>query len=247
MSKVIVGGLQKSITFLIVLSFFIQYMIHTDNRFSFFNPQSGATHSSASEGSNEIQEFNEAIPFTLHHEGGLVDDKNDKGGMTKYGISFTYLHSLLAHHPQLLSQFSLKSIFQVTPAVIKKLTKQEAVNIYYNEWWKKYHYGLINKPSIATKAFDYSVNMGATPAIKLLQVACRTENPAPSVNVNGKLDDATLSYINALNTQQTVQLLHDFNAAVAKHYVGIAKKHPSDKKFLPGWLNRVNDNKGLFA
>ena len=190
-------------------------------------------------------EFNQAIPFTLRHEGGLVNDKADKGGITKYGISMVYLRSLLAHKPQLLSKFSLTSTHQIKPSVIINMTKQQAIQIYYDQWWKKYHYGSINKPCIATKAFDYSVNMGASRAIKLLQIACRNKAGSPSVAVNGNLDNATVQYINSLNSAQTKQLLFAFNGAVGNHYRDIVKHHPASSKFLSGWLRRANDNNGL--
>jgi hypothetical protein len=155
-------------------------------------------------------EFYKAIPFTLRHEGGLVNDKADRGGITKYGISYTYLRHLLAHNTKLLS--ALSSTHTISPAIIKHMTKRQAIRtiikhmtkrqairIYFTQWWEKYHFGSIKKQPIATKAFDYAVNMGASPAIRLLQTACRHKAGSHAILVNGKLDQRTTEYINNLN------------------------------------------------
>jgi lysozyme family protein len=273
MSKVILGWLGEIMTFTLVFLFSLNYLANTDMISSFpniihkpqaaignpFEPiksrlivssdatQQAVAHAPVANFLTDKEEFNNAIPFTLRHEGGLVDDKADRGEITKYGISFVYLRHLLAKNHQLLSKFSLNNISQVNGSVIRHMTKQQAIQIYYTQWWEKYHYGLIKKQAIATKAFDYSVNMGAHTAIKLLQIASRNEAGYPSVVVNGKLDHATIQYINGLNATQTKQLLFAFNKAVANHYRNIVKHHPADRKFMLGWLRRANDNRGLIA
>ena len=59
--------------------------------------------------------FKEAVKIILKHEGGYVNDKDDPGGETKFGISkkaFPYLN-------------------------IKEITIQDAEDIYYEHYWKK--------------------------------------------------------------------------------------------------------------
>lgn len=192
--------------------------------------------------SNYLKEssFKSAVSVVIQHEGGLVDDKSDRGGITKYGISYRYLQSA-AHQPQVLSELSLTNSAQVTPLTIKKLTLQQAMNIYHTQWWQKYHFGHLSDQAIATKVFDLSVNMGETQAIKLLQVACKKEAGSP-ILINGQLDNQTVQSINSLNKTELHQLLYAYENAVSNHYMQIAKAHPSDKKFLSGWLHRAHDN-----
>ena len=40
------------------------------------------------------QRFIKAIQYVLEHEGLLNDVKNDKGGITNYGISLSFLKTL---------------------------------------------------------------------------------------------------------------------------------------------------------
>ena len=90
-----------------------------------------------------MADFNLAIPIVLENEGGLVDNKNDPGGLTKYGISRRAYPSL----------------------DIKNLTRDAAIEIYRSDFWK---FDGVNDQRLATKIFDAYVNMGHT-AIKLLQ------------------------------------------------------------------------------
>ena len=90
-----------------------------------------------------MADFNLAIPIVLENEGGLVDNKNDPGGLTKYGIS-------RKAYPNL---------------DIKNLTRDAAIEIYRRDFWK---FDGVNDQRLATKIFDAYVNMGHT-AIKLLQ------------------------------------------------------------------------------
>ena len=81
-----------------------------------------------------MAEFKLAIPITLENEGGYVNDPDDPGGETKYGIS--------------------KRSY---PALdIKNLTVEQATAIYLRDFWK--YDGIIDQ-EVATKVFDSYVNL----------------------------------------------------------------------------------------
>lgn len=83
------------------------------------------------------KEFEKAISFVLEHEGGLVKDKNDPGGLTKYGISqksYPYLD-------------------------IRNLTLEKAKQIYYENYWLKADCDKISFP-LNLIIFDTAVNCG---------------------------------------------------------------------------------------
>ncbi len=87
--------------------------------------------------------FELAIPVVLKNEGGYVNDPDDAGGETNFGIS--------------------KSSY---PNVdIKNLTVEEASAIYKRDFWK---FDGINDQAAATKLFDAYVNMKSH-AIKAAQ------------------------------------------------------------------------------
>lgn len=79
----------------------------------------------------------ELIERTMTLEGGYINDPNDPGGETKYGIS-------KRAHPNL---------------DIKALTKPEAVKIYREEYWNEF-VDVNAPPNVRWKIFDMAVNMG---------------------------------------------------------------------------------------
>jgi lysozyme family protein len=90
-----------------------------------------------------MAEFDLAIPIVLSNEGGLVDNPNDPGGLTKYGIS-------KASYPDL---------------DIKNLTVEQATAIYLRDFWL---FGGIDSQDVATKMLDSYVNLRHA-AIKIAQ------------------------------------------------------------------------------
>src|SRR5690606_11945492 len=93
--------------------------------------------------------FLRAAEVVLEHEGGDVNDPRDPGGETKYGNgkrSCPYLD-------------------------IDNLTREDAIAIYYRDFYLKYGYGRLNDATVATKVFDMAVNMGPATAHRLLQEA----------------------------------------------------------------------------
>jgi lysozyme family protein len=95
-----------------------------------------------------MTDFDRAFEKTLKLEGGgeLVDDPNDAGGLTKWGIS----------------QRAYPDID------IKNLTKEQAKEIYKRDYWDTI-FALtnptINNPQVAWKLYDIAVNMGRVKAI----------------------------------------------------------------------------------
>lgn len=90
-----------------------------------------------------MADFEKAIQKILRSEGGYVNDPNDKGGETKYGIS-------------------KRSYPNVD---IKNLTLAGAKAIYKRDFWDKVGGDLINDQSIADLLVDSAVNEGVTPAL----------------------------------------------------------------------------------
>lgn len=152
--------------------------------------------------------FESAIEKTLAHEGGYVNDPQDPGGETRFGIS-------KRAYPDLN---------------IATLTREQAIAIYHQDFWTAPGFHKIKDPSIAAKAFDLGVNMGANRAVKLLQQA--TNWFGAGLTVDGALGPATAKTINAFPHPQA--LLMALKIEAGNHYIAINKP-----RFLAGWLNRL--------
>ena len=144
--------------------------------------------------------FDLAIPTILAHEGGFVDDPDDPGGATNWGISLRYYRKL--DWPNIdvdvmgLGDGDLDGDGDVDVDDIKVMTRYQALAIYNSQWWVRYKYYLINPQVIATKVFDLSVNMGAGRAHRLLQQALRAVGREVEVDgVVGPKTRAAIRYI----------------------------------------------------
>ena len=160
--------------------------------------------------------FSAALAFVLRHEGGLVDNPADPGGLTNLGIS-------------------LRSYPQLGADGIRALTPDTVAPIYLNDWWLPHQFGNFPSP-LGAKVLDCAVNMGAVRAISLIQTACN--QMGSNLTPDGVVGPMTISAVNSLAGQKLQDL---YTAALVAHYQAIADANPSEAVFLPGWLNRAND------
>jgi len=165
--------------------------------------------------------FDLAIEIVLKREGGYVNDPNDRGHETNFGISKrTY------------------------PNVdIKGLTKSQAKEIYKKDWWEKYGYSLLVDQGIACKTFDMAVNMGSGVSHRILQHAVNTLSSL-SLTLDGFMGPQTC---NAANACHRGDLMASLRVSAVSHYHAIVAVHPEDNKYLNGWLKRATDSDGLIV
>lgn len=92
--------------------------------------------------------FQEVFDRTMGQEGNYVNDPNDPGGETKFGIS-------KREYPKL---------------IIKELTREDAFNIYKKDFWDVIDGN--NLPgSVGYQLFDFAINSGIRTSIRYLQRA----------------------------------------------------------------------------
>ena len=91
--------------------------------------------------------FQKAINHLFKLEGGYSNNKYDKGGETNYGIT-----------QKTYSAYLKKQNFQ--NKTVKDITKEEAINIYYQEYWLSSGSDKITDFKLAYLLFDSCVNHG---------------------------------------------------------------------------------------
>lgn len=187
-----------------------------------------------------MSRFKDAIDLVLSQEGGYVNDPDDPGGETNWGIS--------------------KRAF---PALdIAALTRDDAVKIYKAHYWEPNKIALIHCQSIANKNFSFVVNMGARPAGRILQRALRANGV--EVKIDGAVGPATRRAINEFSGYQHQvstgwsdgsvstslsawkpdpgsrdALLAAIRSEAAGHYRLLIEKNPRLERFRNGWMNRA--------
>lgn len=151
-------------------------------------------------------EFDDIIEVVLEHEGGYVNDPKDPGGETKYGIS-------KRSYPD---------------EDIKNLTRQRAIEIYYQDYWYKNKVDKV--PSqLRHIYFDMAVNMGRGRAVKILQETANGKGA--NIKVDGGLGPNTLKAISNVELERV-------RAYRIKYYADLVTRKPDLEKFYFGWFRR---------
>lgn len=155
------------------------------------------------------------VPFLLKFEGGVVDDPADAGGFTNKGVTLkTY-----------------KAVFG------QDKTKEDLVNITDEEWghifkiyyWDKLKADHIDSQSVANIIVDWGFNAGVETVAKKVQAIV-------GAKVDGCIGNQTISLINLCDPRD---LFDQIKESRIRFYKSIVERNPSQKKFLKGWLNRV--------
>jgi len=160
--------------------------------------------------------FEKAFMFILKWEGGYVNDSDDPGGETKYGIS-------KRQYPNL---------------DIKNLTIEDAKEIYWKDYWLKGQCEKIKSFSfrLAFIHFNYCVNVGIKRASKFLQQAIQKYD-LPIV-VDGVIGPKTLALLKQCD-RKFVYEAYANNATC--FYTELVDRKPNLRKFYRGWMNRAVD------
>ena len=154
--------------------------------------------------------FDKIIEFILSIEGGYVNNPNDPGGETKYGIS-------KRRYPNL---------------DIKNLTKEQAKQLYYKDYWHpSKSYALPSR--IDAIHFDAAVNLGIKRANKLLQQSVNNISKHKLI-VDGIIGPKTLGTIVAIKDYKLLE--KEYLLQRIFYYFKIGRRL---RKFFYGWIARI--------
>ncbi len=163
------------------------------------------------------------VPKILKWEGGFVNHPNDKGGATNKGITIATFTSYR----------KLKGLPQPSVDDLKNISNEEWMDILKTLYWDRWKADQINNQSIANFLVDWVWASGVY-GIKYPQQVL-------GVVVDGIVGSRTLTAVNEYPDQKELfQKLWDRRK---QHFENIVQRDPSQKVFLKGWMNRLNDYK----
>ena len=141
--------------------------------------------------------FDAAARKTIQIEGGYVNDPDDPGGETKFGIS-------KRQYPKL---------------DIRRLTKPQARAIYHRDYWLPMGCDQIASGRLAAKIFDIGVLTGVPRMSRILQQACN--GLGAGLVVDGHIGPVTTGWI---NTQDPCLILNEVVALAETYLTGLGRK-----------------------
>lgn len=171
--------------------------------------------------------FDWALACVLHHEGGFVNNPNDPGGATDFGVSLRFLRSVGE---------DIDGDGDIDIDDIHALELDDVEALYEKHFWKPAKCDKIKSEMVAVKVFDMAVNMGAKQAWKLVQRAANTLGE--SLAVDGKPGPATLASVKSL-TDRDFMLVTNIRREQDKFYNSLIQSKPSLAEFRLGWRRRA--------
>ena len=155
-------------------------------------------------------------PIVLKYEGGWANDPNDNGGCTMKGVTIATFRKYYGKAK--------------TCSDLKKLTDEQWNHIFKSGYWDRWKADDIKNQSIANLVVDWLWTSGVY-GIKYPQQVL-------GVSVDGAVGEKTIAAINNYPNQK--ELFQKLWNRRKKHFEDIVKNNPKQKKFLNGWLNRLN-------
>lgn len=185
--------------------------------------------------------FSKISAIVLKNEGGYVNNLNDKGGATNYGITWNtwqkYSKSDLGIEPTLEN--------------LKNLSDKNAEKIYFKRYWEPKGFCKIKDIKVALMIYDWTITSGG--AISQVQKLLNSPKYNNNLSIDNGLGENTINAINNVSKQDV--LLNDIATIRKKYYYDLSydeKGNPKIDKFgrnqsvfYKGWINRVNTVLGV--
>lgn len=164
----------------------------------------------------------------IETEGGYVDDPDDLGGETCWGITVEVARAWGYDGP------------------MKDLPKETAREIYRERYYYGPHFDRVAEisPAIAHELTDTGVNMGVGQSGAFLQTALNALNNAGAyyrdITVDGQIGPATLgslrAYLDLRGGEGEDVMMIALNALQGARYIELAEVRERNERFVYGWL-----------
>lgn len=160
--------------------------------------------------------------FILSYEGGFVNDPLDRGGATNMGVTIATWRSV---------GYDKDGDGDIDVDDLRLLTRDDVINrVLRPHYWDRWKGNLIRSQSLANTLVDWVWASGAN--------GIRIPQRILGVKADGIVGPKTLE---ALNNRDPHRLFEQIQAERRAFVEGIVRRTPSQKRFLNGWLRRINN------
>lgn len=166
-------------------------------------------------------------------EGGYVNDPDDPGGATNYGVTIGTMRRL---------GLDLTGDGQVTAADVRALSRAQATDIFIEHYWRRPRICDLPAPLHAT-VFDMYVNAGSN-AVRILQRLVR--DMRIEVTVDGVIGPQTIAVVDRAVAAAPDTIVDAYGIARRNYYYALADRRPASRKYARrrdggkgGWILRA--------
>ncbi|PKQ13920.1 MAG: peptidoglycan-binding protein [Alphaproteobacteria bacterium HGW-Alphaproteobacteria-1] len=168
-------------------------------------------------------------------EGGFVDDPDDPGGATNFGVTIHTMRRL---------GLDLDGNGITDTADVRALTRERAVDIFIEQYYHRT--GIARLPEVLRPSvFDMQVNAGAN-AVRLLQRLLREMGQA--VDADGVIGPQTVAAAESAVRAAPDHIADAYGIARRNYYLRLADARPASRKFARsrsggkgGWIRRAEE------
>lgn len=171
----------------------------------------------------------------IAREGGYVNDPDDPGGATNFGVTIGTMARL---------GMDLDGDGRVTPADVKRLTRVQAREIFVNHYFRRPRIAEL-PVVIQASVFDMYVNAGAN-AVKILQRLLG--DMGQRVSVDGVIGPQTIQATEIAYNAAPDHLADAYGIARRNYYYALADRRAASRKYARrrdggkgGWITRAED------
>ena len=182
-----------------------------------------------------MQTVHQIASEIVAREGGYVNDPDDPGGATNFGVTIHTMRHL---------GLDLTRDGKVNAADVRALTRPQAVDIFINHYFKGPRVADLPEAIHAT-VFDMYVNAGAN-AVRILQRLLVEMGHA--IGVDGGIGPQTANASQAAYVDAPNYLADAYGIARRNYYYALADARPASRKYARrrdggkgGWIKRAEE------
>lgn len=168
-------------------------------------------------------------------EGGFVNDPDDPGGATNFGVTIHTMRAL---------GLDLDGDGDVDVANVRRMTRAQAVDIFIEHYFRRPRIDALPE-MLQASVFDMQVNAGAN-AVKILQRLMREMGQA--VSADGIIGPNTIRAAWAAVAAAPNHIVDAYAIARRNYYLRLADARPALRKFARnraggkgGWIRRAEE------
>jgi lysozyme family protein len=182
-----------------------------------------------------MQTVREIAKQIVAREGGFVNDPDDPGGATKFGVTIHTMRRL---------GVDLTGDDRVTAADVRRLSRAQATDIFIEHYFKRPRIGDLPE-ALQASVFDMYVNAGAN-AVKILQRLL--SDMGFVVAVDGALGPQSVAAAAQALSAAPDHLVDAYGIARRNYYFRLADRRPASRKYARtiaggkgGWIKRAEE------